>query len=659
MQLTFTPGNSLTCRINHHREGWNGTICANAEHWNCLADAEFRSTYCAAGDPRCFHLHAFDAAGPSLAIDGTGASWLLDREPHGLDDQLLFLWGLRATTARGIAEGSSAGNEVLFGVYRIKEVERKDLRHRTQWLVKPYPDGWARFAHANVDRPRFERIGGQYLTELDAKDVERALEEVAASNVPWTDAADRKRFDSFRQNYPKWIRVAQRKAEVLVERFNRAETKRVSAASGPAVRNTPGNKPLRDLSEFVAMPRAEDEGTAVGSAATGGGTEAGSMGVAALAADGAATAGATAAGAASAAGSALATAPGSLPGATSGTASAAAPASVLASVPASAPASAPASSGAEAVIQPATRKWIAEAYGTDRALELEVATSTKDLVVLRGDPGVGKSHLALRLLDDPARERTLVVPVSATWRGREDLLGYVNPIHGRFERTPFTEFLFRAAKAWRAGDRRARLVIFEEFNLSQPEYWLADVLAVSQYDEESDRRIVLAGASADEEREVLLSPALRFVATVNSDHTTRPLSPRVLDRAAVVTLELTAKEALKRIGLALEEGAVRAIADLDFLLRPKGSPFSIRTARALQRALALRVGVDESGMLDLVLLQQVLSKLRLMAHDAADAALVHRLVAWAEALDGRLPRCAAWITASKEQLDAGRDVVQA
>jgi len=617
MQLSFTPGNSLTCRINHHREGWNGVICTNAEHWNCLADVEFRSTFCATGDPRCFHLHTFDPAAPGLTIDGTGASWLLDKEPHALDDQLLFFWGLRTTGPRGIPEGSANQSEILFGVYRIKVVEKKDLRHRAQWVVRPYSDGWARFHHANVARPRFERIGGQYLTELDVRDVERVLEEVAASNVPWPDAADRKRFEAFRASYPKWIKVAQRKAELLVERFNHSAASKLSASSGPGVRVTPGNKPLRELGGLV-MPTAR---------ATPGVSEGSAPGLAA----------------------------------SSAAALAAPPIPALAPTPSVAPAAQRSSAPLPALIEAATRAWIVEAYGADRALELDIATRTKDLVVLRGDPGVGKSHLALRLLQDPTRERTLVVPVSATWRGREDLLGYVNPIHGRFERTPFTEFLFRAASAWRAGDRRACLVIFEEFNLSQPEYWLADVLAVSQYEDESDRKIVLAGASLGEEREVLLSPAIRFVATINSDHTTRPLSPRVLDRAAVVTLELTAKEALKRIALPLEEASVRAIADLDFLLRPKGSPFSIRTARALQRALSLahEVQVEDAVVLDLVLLQQVLSKLRLMAHDAADAGLMHQLGAWADELDGRLPRCAAWISACKDELDAGRDVVQA
>ncbi|MEZ6017315.1 MAG: hypothetical protein R3F49_19535 [Planctomycetota bacterium] len=657
MQLTLTPGNSLTCRVNHHKEGWNGVICSNAEHWNCLAEAEFRSTYCATGDPRCFHLHAFDAAAPSITIDGSGANWLLDKEPHALDDQLLFLWGFRATGARGIPEGTANQSEVLFGVYRVKEVEKRDLRHRAQWIVKPYSDGWAKFDHAHVARPRFERIGGNYLTELDARDVERVLDEVASSTTAWPDAADRKRFDSFRAGYPKWIKVAQRKAEVLVERFNQATRGRVASAAGvTGVRVTPGNKPLRDLEHLVApVSRVAP------SAAAGVGSGTGSGSGAAVApregeGDGGARFGApagmpggvpgSAAAAVGLAGSALASA------IESGQAAARSAASGAPVGAASATALAP-------LIEPGTRAWIAETYGADRALELEVATRTKDLVVLRGDPGVGKSHLALRLLVDPTRERTLVVPVSATWRGREDLLGYVNPIHGRFERTPFTEFLFDAAAAWERGDRRTRLVIFEEFNLSQPEHWLADVLAVSQYDAEADRRIVLAGASKDEAREVLLSPAVRFVATINSDHTTRPLSPRVLDRAAVVTLELTAKEALKRVALPLQEWSVHAIANLDFLLRPKGSPFSIRTARALQRALSIDASFDEGVVLDLVLLQQVLSKLRLMAHDAADAALLHALNAWAGDLDGRLPRCAAWIDGCKDALDAGRDVVQA
>ena len=75
-----------------------------------------------------------------------------------------------------------------------------------------------------------------------------------------------------------------------------------------------------------------------------------------------------------------------------------------------------------------------------------------------------------------------------------------------------------------------------------------------------------------------LSPAVRFVATMNNDHTTRPLSARVIDRAAVVDLTLEPRTAVAHAGLELTEDQILAIADLEFPLRPKGATFSIRSA---------------------------------------------------------------------------------
>lgn len=129
-----------------------------------------------------------------------------------------------------------------------------------------------------------------------------------------------------------------------------------------------------------------------------------------------------------------------------------------------------------AVPEPTGRQILEAQFGTHLVDALSVAFITKSLVILTGAPGAGKSWIASRLLDDNARDRTVIVPVASTWRGREDLLGYVNPINGSFEATEFTHFLCGAQDAWEAGDRRARLVIFEEFNLSQPEHWLSDLL---------------------------------------------------------------------------------------------------------------------------------------------------------------------------------------
>jgi hypothetical protein len=307
-------------------------------------------------------------------------------------------------------------------------------------------------------------------------------------------------------------------------------------------------------------------------------------------------------------------------------------------------------------LEPGAAAWIRAVHGGDLAQELEIAFATRDLLVLRGEPGVGKSHLAVRLVDDPKRERTFVVPVSATWRGREELLGYVNPINGRFEATPFTQFLAKAAEAWQRGDRAHRVVVFEEFNLSQPEHWLADVLAVSQFDDERDRRIALAGPGAAQFADVFLSPAVRFVATVNDDHTTRQLSPRVLDRAAVVRLELTAKEALQRIGLVLDEKLVSAIADLHFLMRSRGASFSIRSARALKHCLAMEPSPDPKVAVDIVLAQQVLSKVTLSAHEAGDVALLGKFEDWCAEQGAELARCVALASEWREAIDGGNDV---
>jgi hypothetical protein len=318
------------------------------------------------------------------------------------------------------------------------------------------------------------------------------------------------------------------------------------------------------------------------------------------------------------------------------------------------------------LIEPAREEWIAKTYGPETLKALLVASMTKPLVIIKGGPGVGKSHLAVRLLDDPKRERTLIVPVSATWRGREDLIGWVNPVSNRFEPTKFTEFLMAAADSWKNGDQRTRVVVFEEFNLAQPEYWLSDILVLTQFADDADRIINLGGESIrgrpdQESTGVFLSPAVRFVATMNNDHTTRPLSARVIDRAAVVDLALEPRTALAHAGMDLTEDQILAIADLEVPLRPKGATFSIRCALSLklcQDNLA-ELKLDLWQAIDLVLVQEVLSKVRLLARDPMDEALLQTLEKWSETYGRNLSRCSNLIASWRETLKSGCDVMQA
>jgi predicted cupin superfamily sugar epimerase len=305
-------------------------------------------------------------------------------------------------------------------------------------------------------------------------------------------------------------------------------------------------------------------------------------------------------------------------------------------------------------------------YSKENLYALMAVSLTKNILIITGHPGVGKSSLAIDLIDDS--ERQLIVPVGSTWRGREDLLGYLNPISNEFEPTEFTRFLVKAESAWRKNDKRTYMVIFEEFNLSQPEYWFADILVRSQYpdDAEQPRMIELGGKSirgiTTNGSKIFISPALRFIATINNDHTTLSLSPRVLDRASIIELDLEPRATLQRSKLELEEQQIMSIEELDVLLKYKNAMFSLRAAESLKRCLENLQLLNMNSAwdaLDIVLLQQVLTKVKLMVGDPANDSLMQGLEDWSESYGKYLRKSASLINSWAEALKDGRDVIQA
>ncbi|WP_069469802.1 McrB family protein [Candidatus Marithrix sp. Canyon 246] len=312
------------------------------------------------------------------------------------------------------------------------------------------------------------------------------------------------------------------------------------------------------------------------------------------------------------------------------------------------------------------KEKIKKNYSKENLYALMAVSLTKNILIITGHPGVGKSSLAIDLIDDS--ERQLIVPVGSTWRGREDLLGYLNPISNEFEPTEFTRFLVKAESAWRKNDKRTYMVIFEEFNLSQPEYWFADILVRSQYSDnaEQSRMIELGGKSirgvTTNGSKIFISPALRFIATINNDHTTLSLSPRVLDRASIIELELEPRATLQRSKLELEEQQIMSIEELDVLLKYKNAMFSLRAAESLKRCLENLQLLNMNSAwdaLDIVLLQQVLTKVKLMVGDPANESLMQGLEDWSESYGKYLRKSASLINSWAEALKDGRDVIQA
>lgn len=633
INMSIQPGDAFAFKVNSHRHQWNGQVCSSPLHWRCGADDRFRETMCERGEERCFHLNIFAANTPRFVAPDASVAQLVASNPELLDDQIIFFYGptfdLKAGRMDGYAE------QTLYGAYRVKRANLATggYSRKPNLVIEPYPDGWAIFPRNLVRKPATPKAvdGVSYLERISARAASDAIHEAYSASQSSTGSsslspAQEKQLKLFAECFDEWSVIAKKHLEVQPlaaerTRFSTGEEKVESpmAATLKAWIRSKNEAPAEQVPpspEEAPPPEQTVESSA----------------------------------------------------------------SLDTQITSETPpenADAEAAEAPSAIEQvPWTRSGLPEAECTDELLReygprllsaLQVATLTKTLLIITGSPGVGKSWLASRLINDMARERSEIVPVSSTWRGREDLLGYVNPVNGEFEPTSFTRFLRRAEQAWDSGDRRTWLIVFEEFNLSQPEHWLSDLLVRLEYDPErrADRTIALGGTKiAGEEStsfpEVFLPPNLILIATLNNDHTVRPLSPRVLDRAALIEISATGRVALQRVGIEVSKDIEEVVEELNDLLEVRGVAFSVRSARSLMRA-TQSLGADKTmSILDHVLVQEVLSKVRLMAGDPRDEQLLARLREWGErpACD-ELMLCRERISVWDESLQAGRDVFQA
>ena len=185
------------------------------------------------------------------------------------------------------------------------------------------------------------------------------------------------------------------------------------------------------------------------------------------------------------------------------------------------------------------------------------------LVVLAGPPGSGKSSL-VRLLAQffnrgidagaypPGWEGFyLLQPVSPTWFSPANLLGAVNPLDGQFRETPFLRFLMRAAAHHQDHDPteapdRLFFACLDEFNIAQPEQYLSELLSRLEAPPGSKAREIelCEGREVGTSEPLIadLTPNLRLFATLNTDASTKTLSPKVLDRCFFLRLTPTADE---------------------------------------------------------------------------------------------------------------------
>jgi hypothetical protein len=297
------------------------------------------------------------------------------------------------------------------------------------------------------------------------------------------------------------------------------------------------------------------------------------------------------------------------------------------------------------------RRVVEESGFVYRPLDLHrfhVSVKCGDITVLGGPSGTGKSSLpalyAHALLGgDDQRPGCLMVNVSPSWMDTRDLLGHLNTLDGRFypaETGLFVHLVCSQEEFAAIGTSTGiYLACLDEMNLSQVEHYFSDLMMAMERSGEERAIQCFAREAARPASAFLawarirLSPAVRFVGTVNFDETTRLLSDRFLDRVNLIRLTSPALPGVAGPSgqFAKSDGRMVTLADFERwrsdkalppelgglldqmrpLLTDLGCAISPRVYRAVCRFVSSSDGViPTSKAFDVQVAQRVLPKVR-------------------------------------------------
>ncbi|EDZ89999.1 ATP-binding protein [Francisella tularensis] len=149
-------------------------------------------------------------------------------------------------------------------------------------------------------------------------------------------------------------------------------------------------------------------------------------------------------------------------------------------------------------------------------------------VIFSGSPGTGKTSTATMLADFlnlSSNSLFKKVSVARGWSSSRDFIGYYNPINNQFESAKTGIYEFLSAKY--SEDDILQLILLDEANLSPIEHYWSDFL--DTVDNESSY-IPLGNNQA-----ISIKKGCKFIGTINSDHSTEVLTPRLLDRTPIIS----------------------------------------------------------------------------------------------------------------------------
>lgn len=177
---------------------------------------------------------------------------------------------------------------------------------------------------------------------------------------------------------------------------------------------------------------------------------------------------------------------------------------------------------------------------TNDVVNILTCISNGFITTFAGEPGAGKTSLCnflaktLGLARADGNNRFIEVSVERGWTSLKDFIGYYNPLTKTIEKSNINIFNAIEANALETDpEKRAPLwILLDEANLSPIEHYWANFLRLCDEDSVGFKGINLGGG-----KQFSIQSNLRFLATVNFDHTTEELSPRFLDRSWIIWLE--------------------------------------------------------------------------------------------------------------------------
>ena len=206
------------------------------------------------------------------------------------------------------------------------------------------------------------------------------------------------------------------------------------------------------------------------------------------------------------------------------------------------------------------------------------------LTVFSGLPGVGKTSLVTCLagvLGLKSQDCFLNIPTARGFTSQRDILGFYNPLSQRFQAS--ATGLYEALALLNKDADRALYpywALLDEANLSPMEHYFSAFLGMC---DDGVPREVNTGEPGSNGK-LTVPASFRFLATINYDNTTEPLSPRMIDRVPIIRIEQTNNEDTDSPSSVLSDQPLLSYRDFHAIFSPaddNGVELTLEEARVL------------------------------------------------------------------------------